>query len=364
MSSTVTLSVQTYNLYLGADLNRLLEGDAFRTGAANLVYADMQASRIPERIRAAAELIARHRPDLLGLQEVALWRSAPAAERAGGIAPTGPWVTDYDALALLLADLADLGAPYTLAVGNANYSNESIPLPVSTPAGLRLAMFSERDVTLVRTAALGRGRLSLGPIQRHTFRATRQEPLAGVLLDVRRGWSAVDIELPGGTVRFANTHLEAFGIPPHQDRIRNEQAAELAAALTGSPHPVILVGDLNARPAPCRDARLGTPQWLGDQNTEAYRILEEAGLREVWPLVHSHDPCGATGWTSGQDALDNPASTLDHRIDHVFLSRGLTALQAAVVGNAEDDRTPSGLWPSDHASTWATVLLDPAGRAD
>jgi hypothetical protein len=64
----------------------------------------------------------------------------------------------------------------------------------------------------------------------------------------------------------------------------------------------------------------------------AYRILEEAGLREVWLLVHPHDPCAAAGWISGQDALDNAGSTLDYRIDHVFLGEALTALGAAVMG--------------------------------
>jgi endonuclease/exonuclease/phosphatase family metal-dependent hydrolase len=317
----------------------------------------MQASRIPERVRAAAGLIAQHGADLVGLQEVSLWRSAPADRGPRGISPTGPWTTDHDALALLLADLAALGTPYTVAVENTNYSNETIPLPVVTPGGLRMAAFSDSDITLVCSRALHRGFLGLGPVQRHTFRAKRRVSIGGTPLDVPRGWSAVDVELPQGTVRFANTHLEALGEPPHQDRIRNEQAAQLADALMTSPHPVILVGDVNVRPAPCTDERPGTPQWQSDRNIAAYRILEAAGLREVWPLVHPDDPCGAAGWTSGQDALDNTASTLDHRIDDVFLSEGLAALQATVVGNEEADRTPSGLWPSDHASTWATVGL-------
>jgi len=360
--SSVVLEVQTYNLYFGADLNPLFDPEADIIEAASAIYAEMQASRIPDRVRAAADLIAADRADLVGLQEVSLWRSAPAALGAGGIAPTAPLETDYDALALLLEDLEELGTPYQVAVANTNFSNETFPLPVVTPEGLRVAAFTDSDVILVRSQAMRRGGLSIGATQSHTFQAKLQLPVAGNLVDVPRGWSTVDVDVRGRTIRFANTHLEAFGFPPLKDQIRNPQAAELAAALQASPHPVILVGDVNVRPTLCKDERLGTPQWEDDQNIVAYQILEDAGLREVWPLVFPKDPCGAAGWTSGQDALDNAASTIDHRIDDVFLSDGFTALQADVVGEEERDRTPGGLWPSDHASTWAKVRLDSANR--
>ena len=48
---------------------------------------------------------------------------------------------------------------------------------------------------------------------------------------------------------------------------------------------------------------------------------------------------------------------LTHRIDDVFVSRGITPLVARVVGGTPADRTPSRLWPSDHASTWTALLL-------
>ena len=95
----------------------------------------------------------------------------------------------------------------------------------------------------------------------------------------------------------------------------------------------------------------------------AYQTLLDAGLTEAWPMVYPKDPCGSAGWTSGQDALEGLPSTLDHRIDDVFVSEGFSALQAEVVGDEESDRTPGGLWPSDHASTWAKIRLDSAARA-
>jgi hypothetical protein len=41
------------------------------------VFGSVVASRPEEQMRAAAAVIARQRPDVVGLQEVALWQTAP-----------------------------------------------------------------------------------------------------------------------------------------------------------------------------------------------------------------------------------------------------------------------------------------------
>ena len=46
----------------------------------------------------------------------------------------------------------------------------------------------------------------------------------------------------------------------------------------------------------------------------------------------------------------------------MFVGAGFSALKAEVVGDEQADRTPSGLWPSDHASTWAKIRLDNANK--
>jgi len=247
---------------------------------------------------------------------------------------------------------------------NTNFSNapgpSSIgPLPFLGAAGFRLATFTERDVILVRSSSLRHGRIALGPTQNHTYQVLLPVNVAGKLFYVPRGWSAVDVTVRGRTLRLANTHLEAYGVEGTlKDQIRNPQSEELAAALKASPYPVVLVGDINARPTMCNGLRADPPNDFLDQNVVAYQNLTDSGLREVWPLVYPGAPCGSAGWTSGQSTLDNAASTLDHRIDDVFLSAGFTALEADVVGDRQADRTPGGLWPSDHGSTWAKIRLD------
>lgn len=183
----------------------------------------------------------------------------------------------------------------------------------------------------------------------------------GLDVVVERGWSTVDITQRGRTFRFATTHLEAFGTTPLQDEWRNLQAAELAADLEASPHPVVLVGDINSRPTMCQDFR--QPPQFQDQNVVAYGLFEGAGLREVWPLVHRRSPCGPASWTSGQDDSLLAPSTLDHRIDVVFISSEFSALQAETIGADESDRTkPTGFWPSDHAGSVAKIRLNATGR--
>jgi endonuclease/exonuclease/phosphatase family metal-dependent hydrolase len=347
-------------MYFGADLTPLF-ASSDPVAAASAIWAEMQASMIPERARAVAELIAEDAPDLVGLQEVSTWRSAPAAVGGpAGFYPTGEFVTDYEALDLLLADLADLGVPYEMVVANTNFSNEALPLPVVTGSGLRLATFTDRDVIIAKTSSLSRGRMQVGDVASHNFQDGLVVSVAGKELDVPRGWSSANISVRGRTFTFMNTHFEAYSFPgdPLKDYFRNLQAEELASEIEDWPHPVVLVGDVNVRPTMCADERLGMPEWPADQNIVAYQTLVDAGLTEVWPMVYPADPCGSDGWTSGQDALSGLPSTLDHRIDDVFVSDGFSALEAEVVGDEESDRTPSGLWPSDHASTWAKIRLD------
>ena len=92
-------------------------------------------------------------------------------------------------------------------------------------------------------------------------------------------------------------------------------------------------------------------------NTSAYATLVAVGLVEVWPAVHQQDPCG--GFTSGQTSLSWPVNTLDHRIDDIFFdSTAMDAIHAEVIGEEDRDRTVSGLWPSDHAGSTATLRFE------
>ena len=99
---------------------------------------------------------------------------------------------------------------------------------------------------------------------------------------------------------------------------------------------------------------------LGDFNSAAdgsstptYEMLLGDGFTDAWDQARSGQP----GHTCCQAAnLLNPVSLLDERIDLVFFrGKGFRADRAKVVGDEPGDRTPSGLWPSDHAGVHAEL---------
>lgn len=360
--SALTMDVGIYNVYLGADLNPLFGASSLPDliSRASAIYAEVERTDFPQRADAIAELVADDAPDVLGLNEVALWETAPWAlvQTPSGPLPvaTGPYTPTFDFEQILLDALAAEGEPYTVVAKNSNFTSATIPIAIPISPTLA-ARFTDHDLILVRDDALKHMTVSNARSFNYADESSFSVNLLGLDVLVKRGWSTVDITQRGRTFRFANTHLEAFGSTPLQDEWRNLQAAELVADLETSPYPVVVVGDINARPTLCQDFR--QPPQFQDQNVVAYGLLEDAGLQEVWPLVYEKDPCGPASWTSGQDDSLLDPSTLDHRIDVVFVSEEFSALQAETIGEEPGDRTePDGFWPSDHAGSLAKIRLD------
>ncbi|PZF79817.1 endonuclease/exonuclease/phosphatase family protein [Jiangella anatolica] len=314
--------VATYNLYLGATLDPLFTATTPEelVRLAGEVYAGVEATNFPERAGAIADQIAEHDPEVVGLQEVALWEKGPLG---------GQLQVTYDFLDLLLDELAERGHPYRAVATNWNFDGT---LPISAAEQAR---FRDRDVIIVR-ADLPRPLLQVTNPQSGTYAAVLQIPTAipGVTFESPRGWSTVDVRLLGARFRFANTHLEASG----PAAIRNAQAAELAGLLDASPLRTVLVGDLNSRP---------------NDVAGAYGILTGAGFADAW-LATGGDP--ATGFTAGQTATLLDENRLRSRIDYVLTGDGIRPLSAEVIGDEEADRSqPTGFWPSDHAGVVATL---------
>ena len=328
--------VMTRNLYLGADLTPALAAlgcspAPFCTLDANqTIWNQVVATNFPARAKLLAKEIDKDDPYVVGLQEVALWRSGPV----NGV--------EYDFLTTLLSELSARGAKYRAAVVQEEADIESpsgsVSLGYADATDRRLTM---RDVILVRRD-LPRFLVSFTNPQSANYDISRviSIPTGSTYGDIvfKRGWASIDVKLLGKPVlRFVDTHLESAA-----SGYRQLQAAELVGAFGSGPlltaMPAIIAGDLNSDPAipyggnPASD--------VSDQ--AAYLIIAGAGF------VGS----GNTANTFGHDAdlLDFPSNVFGERIDHVLTRPGAVGLLTnKIVGIDPANRTPGGLWPSDHA---------------
>ena len=319
-----TLTVVTYNMYLGADLTPLLTtvGDQAAVEAAVARTFDAVRATDPHaRADAIAAQIAAAAPDVVALQEAALWRTETPPDGSATPADT----VAYDFIQDLLDGLSRRSLLYTEAVTATRTDVEA----TGDFAGARMDVrFTDRDTILVKVGSP----LNVTATDQGTFTAELVVPTDVVgTLKIPRGWVAVDATLDGRALRVVDTHLEADVAP-----IRDPQAAELVAGPART-SPLVLAGDFNFTPG-----------------SLPYRALEQSGLVDQWTVARPDD----RGPTCCQAPdLRNADSRLSERIDLVWTRGGPTANAAARLGADPASRTGSGLWPSDHAGVEVTMTL-------
>ncbi|HEX5269056.1 MAG TPA: endonuclease/exonuclease/phosphatase family protein, partial [Gemmataceae bacterium] len=319
------IGVMTQNLYVGADLGpptaAVMTGDPAQIiPAVTQFWNQVQATNFPQRAQAIAGEVAQAQPLLIGLQEAALYRTGPVT---GSPVPSAPTVA-ADYVTTLLGALAQRGLNYKVV---AVTQNADVELPGVIGGSLKDLRLTDRDVILAR-ADLPNSVFSLRNVQAGNFASYVSIPVgaSGLAIPYLRGWASVDATLNGYDFRFISTHLE--NVPGYQEA----QAAELLAGPANTSLPVILAGDFNS-PA-------------DGSGPYGARVLLDGGFADAWSATHPGDP----GFTWGQDAdLLNPTSHVTQRIDYVLFRGGPAAGGASLVGADPSARTPSGLWPSDHA---------------
>lgn len=324
------VKVATYNMYLGADLDEIFGAGSemelvMEVGEA---FTDVQAGLPQERIDEIADQIATGAPDVVGLQEVALWRVGYPGD------PASAETVVYDFLQMLLDSLAERGADYAPVAIQTNLDAELTGFfAAAPPMDIR---YTDRLVILARTD-LQTSRLKIEGTQTGTFETLLPVSiLGGDAIYIQRGWASVDIKHRGKTYRFVNAHLEAF-----YDPVQQAQAYELLLGPTATDLPVILSGDFNSDPV---------------ANPGSYFLLLSGGFTDVWSALGSGS--GFT-WPLSDES---PAVILNpyQRVDYI-MSRGAVTLSSIdIIGeDATLDLTTSSLRPSDHAGLIATVVLEP-----
>ena len=325
------VAVMTRNLYLGGNLMPSIVAPTLPLflAANSALLSHVDLVNFPARAKLFAQEINEHQPDLVGLQEVALWRTGPI----GNPAPA----TDvrYDYLALLMAELASAGHPYDVAVVQ---DEADLEAPAGAPhnVDVRLTM---RDVILVRHG----GRVKVTASSSGNFVHNLVFPLAatGGSATSTRGWTAVDVMHGARPFRFVNTHLEAFHAGIRVLQAQELLAGPLAGPLAGAAGDVILAGDLNTG-----------PQLPVAENRLAYQVLIAGGMKDSWPILHPNEP----GYTAGLgDDLIEPAGAVEHRIDMVMFRGEVVPVSSVLFGT--ERQTPDGRWASDHLGHVAVLAL-------
>ena len=340
--------VMTRNLYLGADLTPGLQAgslDELRD-AAGQILNQVDQNKFPTRARGLAAEILKEKPDLVGLQEASLWRTAPCHLIVPPAPPTATQVR-YDYVKLLLDRLNKGQRRYKAITSQDEFdfeteANTDSSADHSCDTNVRLTM---RDAILVRLHA----GVKTSNVRKGHFDTLLAPKLVGLIsVPVTRGWTAADVRVRGSrSFRFVNTHLEAFDSQPtgnptnhgttvDNGEVREAQAKELVK--TGGParsrKPVILLGDLNS-----------------DKKTEvkpgdglAYRWLLGMGFAER-STSHPLSCCLEASLLAV--GAGGKVSDFDHQVDHVMTSRPKRVKLASSVVTG---RKPAhGFWNSDHA---------------
>ena len=329
-ANAASFNVMTQNMYVGTDASRLLAARDL-TGllaAVGTALDNIASSDPPGRIAAMAGEIAARQPALVGLQEVMFIKTS---------VPELNW----DFLAILLQDLAQLGTPYHAV---ATFQGLSLRTPRLAPLHAHLI---ERTVIIARDNGVQLSNPEIGAFDQQL---KIQIPFFGTITNTQGG-AAVDVEIAGSRFRFVTAHLE--NLVDGDASIQQAQAADLISrAADTTDLPVIMAADFNANASD-----------PSDPSDQTYKILRRGGsngpFTDAWKQTNPGDP----GFTCCR-APDLKSGNLTERIDLVLYRRGhvLKATAASLAGIAPADRTASGLWPSDHAALEAVFSRRGAAR--
>lgn len=321
-------TVMTRNLYLGADLTPVIGAGSFNelTAAAAESWLKIVQTDFPERAKLLAREIDVASPDLIGLQEVALWRTGAF------LSPDPAEDVEYDFLAILDGELATLGLDYEPAVVQENFDME-IPATVSGGTWvLRDIRLTMRNVILVRSG------IDYDNARSGHYAVNAVYPTVAGPVEDLRGWVSVDVSMDRRPFRFVNSHID-----PYVTAVRSAQAQELVDGPLSTNLKAVAVGDFNSPPT--------------GPESGAYQILtsrSNGNMVDAWVAANGDDP----GLTCCQAAdLENPTSTAYTRIDLILTRTSAVKTQDIwLVGTTE--RTPDvGLWASDHFGVVARLFI-------
>ncbi len=354
--------VITQNQYLGAELAPIVTAESleeYNQVVLDALYS-IAANNIPERAEALAKSIADRDSHLVGLQEVFKFECIESGTIPGACLLFSDAMNDH--LQLTMDALQDLGADYQVAgiVENLNLPGLPVFLDLDPVPDVFISVL-DRDVILAR------GDVPTIPVlfpcgkpsaDGCNYDVVASATILETVINIERGFVGVDAIVDGQSYRFVNTHLEVQtpSPDPFSPLIQAFQASQLGATLSllAPPPPgaeLLVVGDINSStedPPFLSPFGLAYPPYLQLANgTDLFGNQLSFPYTDIWTLR----PGKPAGFTCCEAAdLSNAESMHDERIDVIFSLIPPVRVKANVLNNNQEDKTPSGLWPSDHAT--------------
>lgn len=358
------LSVMTRNLYIGGNLMGVAQATDFDSfmAAAHALLTNIAASNFPERAQSVARAIEEKQPDIVSLQEVYNLR----LNFQNGPAP----FVDY--LDELLGALGALGLDY-VAVASVQNVDVTVPVDLDGDGTFELVSLTDRDVILARADLVAAGAVTPVPLSsvcprpsadggpgcNYSTYVTAALPFGSLILE--RGFVAVDVSLNGKVYRVVDTHLEVEDLDPTNPLsllIQSAQATELKAVVDPFPgaDEQLVMGDFNSTPDDplFPDPTSGPFVRPYQQLANGVDFIGQATAGpyfDTWTLR----PGDPNGYTCCDANLSSTSLNVSDRRDLVFSRWAPAQVKANVFGNNREDKTPSGLWPSDHAGLWVRL---------
>ena len=351
---SVKVKVMTRNIFLGADLSDALNSNNAEQfiKANGAILREVDETNFPLRAQGLAAEIASKKPDLLGLQEVAWWRTGatPGAPHQSSVDPQSAFTATtnkYDFLALFQAELEARGLNYKVAVVKEEFDFEA-PTDYDNDPNTGIAggeiqgRLTMRDVILVNEDSKVKAKLK-NP-QTGTYANLFTPTISGIQVPVTRGWTAGDVTVQKGKgkdvlkrkFRFVNTHFEAFDDEKEHPSIRAKQAQELLDGPASNPKSIIL-GDFNS-----------DDDTVQPDDQQAYQTLVTGGFTER----STADPLSCCV----NNLFTSPPQQFDHQVDHIMSNQSAAKVKL-VNSSVTGLEQVNGIYDSDHAGVFSTLKL-------
>jgi hypothetical protein len=243
------VKVMTRNLYLGADIFKVVEAAQNDPRTIPYVVADVfqtvQDTNFYDRAEAIADEVLKTKPHVIGIQEASTYYiQTPGDFLAGNPVQADTVVIDFYTV---LNEALEARGLYYVAHEVINADIELPMVDLQSQTGLSDVRLVDQDMILVKKSLESR------EVAAGNYDTQLELDIGGTPAAFSRGYLVVDVEIKGNEYRFVNTHLEVRSEPGSPFRLaQSAQMFELLTTIGGlsvdGPPQVIMVGDFNSSP--------------------------------------------------------------------------------------------------------------------